>query len=162
MTTKYVSVTGGCFCGAVRYEADVNLHEAYYCHCKTCQKMSGAPAEIGVLVKPGTLIFTKNEPKYFKSSPFGSRGFCADCGSRLIWMTTGEAEGTTIEDEWTNVSVCSLDHPEHAIPKEHTCVESQLPWYKLADELPRKRSEDDPELVEAWANADMSHDGTPR
>jgi hypothetical protein len=123
--------------------------------------MSGAPAVIGVFVKLGTLLFTKNKPKYFKSSPFGIRGFCADCGSQLIWMTAGEEKGTTVEDEWTNVSVCSLDNPEDATPIEHTCVESQLPWFKLADKLPRKRSEDDAELVEAWANAGMSHDGTP-
>ena len=152
MTTKYTSVTGGCFCRVVRYEADVSLHDAYYCHCKTCQKTSGAPAEVGVLVKPGTLKFTGNEPKYFQSSPFGRRGFCFECGSRLIWMSPGN-------DEWTNVSAGSLDHPEHVVPKEHTCVESQLPWYQLADDLPRKRSDEEPDLIAAWTDAGMSSDG---
>jgi hypothetical protein len=123
--------------------------------------MSGAPAKIGVFVKPGTLRFTHNEPKYFQSSPFGSGGFCADCGSRLIWMTWGEEEGATVQDKWTNVSVCSLDHPERAVLIGHTCVESQLPWYQLADDLPRTRSEDDPELVAAWTKAGLSKDGTP-
>ena len=39
-------VTGGCLCGAVRYEAEVFLQSAYYCHCKSCQKSSGQPAEM--------------------------------------------------------------------------------------------------------------------
>ena len=75
-------------------------------------------------------------------------------------MTWGE-EGMPIEDEWTNVLVCSLDQPEQVIPAGHTCVESQLPWYQLADELPRTRSEDDPDIVAAWSAAELSHDGTP-
>ena len=154
MTESYVPVTGGCFCEAVRYEAEVNLHEAHYCHCKICQKTSGAPAELGVFVKPGTLKLTKAEPKFFQTSRIGRRGFCSECGSRLIWMSPSKAE-------WTNVSVGSLDHPEHVVPKEHMCVESQLPWYKVAEELPHKRSEDDPDLIAAWSNAGLSHDGKP-
>ena len=154
MTEKYHPVRGGYLCGAVRYEAEVNLHEAYYCHCRTCQKLSGSPAAIGVLVKSGTLSFAKEEPKFFQSSPFGRTGFCQHCGSQLIWMSPDN-------EEWTNVVVGSLDHPEHVVPSEHICVESQLPWYKLNDDLPRKRSEDDPELLETWANYGLSHDGKP-
>ncbi len=77
-------VTGGCFCGAVRYEAEVYLDDAYYCHCRTCQQTTGAPAEVGVLVKPGSLRFTKGEPKYYQTSHFAERGFCSDCGSRPL------------------------------------------------------------------------------
>jgi len=47
------------------------------------------------------------------------------------------------------------------VPRRHDCVESQLPWHRLADDLPRKRSEDDPEVVEMWAKYGSSHDGKP-
>ena len=57
--------------------------------------------------------------------------------------------------------VGSLDQPEDVVPRVHLCVESQLPWYKFDDDLPRKRSDDDPELVAAWANAGLTHDGKP-
>ena len=154
MSDKFVPVTGGCLCQAVRYEADVNLGEAYYCHCKTCQKSTGAPAEVGVLVKPGTLKFTKEDPKFFQSSPLARRGFCQHCGSRLVYMSL-------IRADWTNVSVGTLDHPEHVVPAEHICVESQFPWSDVADDLPRTRSEDDPDLTEAWANAGLTHEGKP-
>ncbi len=154
MSEEFFPVQGGCLCGAVRYEAAVALRSAYYCHCKACQKTSGAPAQIGVLVESGTLKFTKGDPKFFRSSPIGKRGFCEACGSQLIWMEPDDPD-----TKWTNVSVGSLDNPEQAAPIEHTCVESQLPWYELADELPRKRSDDDPELIEAWARAGLTHDG---
>ena len=65
------------------------------------------------------------------------------------------------KEDWTVISAGSLDHPEHVVPREHICVESQLPWYKLADDLPRTRSEDDPELLEAWSKHGLSHDGKP-
>ncbi len=65
------------------------------------------------------------------------------------------------KEEWTNVSACSLDHPEQVVPTEHICVESQLPWYELADNLPRIRSEDYPGLEEEWASAGLTHEGKP-
>jgi len=154
MTDKYTPATGGCFCGAVRYEAEVSLHEAYYCHCKACHKLSGTPAQVDVFVKPGTLRFTKEEPRFFQTSPFAKSGFCQHCGSRLVFIPTEK-------DDWTSVMVGSLDHPERAVPREHICVESQLPWYKPADDLPRSRSEDDPDLVASWAKFGLSHDGKP-
>jgi len=154
MSEKFVPVTGGCLCLSVRYEADVNLCEAFYCHCKTCQKTSGAPAEVGVMVKPGTLKFTKEDPKFFQSSPIGSRGFCQHCGSRLTWISPDKAD-------WTVVWAGSLDHPERVVPTEHLCVESQLPWYEVANDLPRMSSEEYTELKEAWASAGLTHEGKP-
>ena len=154
MTATYTPITGGCFCGAICYEAQVNLHEAYYCHCRACHKLSGTPAQVDILVKPGTLNFTMGKPKYFQTSPFAKSGFCPHCGSRLAYIALEK-------EDWTSVMVGSLDHPEDVVPSEHLCVESQLPWYKLDDDLPRKRSDDDPELVAAWANAGLTHDGQP-
>ena len=139
-------ITGGCYCGMVRFEARAYVKEAYYCHCRMCQKTSGAPAEIAVLVEPGSLRFTRGLPKFFQSSPFGERGFCANCGSRLIWKGVGDSY-----PEWMNLAVGCLDAPEVVVPTSHQCVESQLPWYNLQDGLPRLRSEDIPGLMEAWA-----------
>ncbi len=140
-------VTGGCLCGEVRYEAEAYLEDAYFCHCRMCQKSSGSPAEIGVYIKPGTLRYVAGEPKFFQSSAFGERGFCATCGSRLIWQHVGGAH-----PEYTNVSVGSLDMSERARPTSHQCVESQLPWYQFDDGLQRMRSDEMPELVALWAS----------
>ena len=146
MEDEAYKVTGGCLCGAVRYEAEAYLKQAHYCHCRMCQRSSGAPADIAVTVKPGSLVFTGEEPKYYKSSPFGRRGFCPHCGSRLVWMAPERPE-------WTNINVGTLDHPENVVPSQHICVDSQLPWYRLDDGLPQTRSDEDPDLAAAWAEA---------
>lgn len=139
-------VTGGCLCGKVRYVAEAYVRDAYYCHCRICQKSTGAPAEIGVLLVPGTLRYEGAEPRFYQSSPFGTRGFCDACGSRIIWASLmGE------KPEWDNVSAGSLDDSERVVPTSHQCVESRLSWYRFDDGLPSFRSDEMPELMAAWA-----------
>ena len=150
MGDKTMPVTGGCLCGAVRYEAEAFLHNASYCHCRMCQRASGAPVQVSVFIRPETLRFTSGEPKYYQSSSFGERGFCPNCGSQLIWRSRSAEH-----PEWTNLGVGCLDHPEHFVPASHEGVESQLPWFNIDDDLSRRRCEDDPELVAAWAAAEQ-------
>ena len=45
MGDRSEKVTGGCLCGAVRYEVEAYLHNAFYCHCRMCQRASGAPVQ---------------------------------------------------------------------------------------------------------------------
>ncbi|MFA9419190.1 MAG: GFA family protein, partial [Gammaproteobacteria bacterium] len=102
-------------------------------------------ADIGVLIKSGTLTYTDNEPTYYSASDSGQRGFCSNCGSRLVWRSQDPAE------DWaTNVTVCSLDHPEHARPYIHMFVDEQVPWYEVQDELPRTTSEEADSIEQQW------------
>lgn len=134
-------VTGGCLCGSIRYEAEVFLQNGYICHCTICQRSTGQPAEITVLIKAGTLKYLKKEPKYYVSSNDGKRGFCADCGSRIVWQALAP------EDDWlTNVTVGSLDRPAEARVTRHIYADTRLPWYHVCEELP-KLTEDDAELL---------------
>ena len=80
MTHKSTKVTGGCLCGNVRYEAEVFLHNGYICHCTICQRSTGQPAEITVLIKAGTLKYLKDEPKYYVSSDEASAAFVINAG----------------------------------------------------------------------------------
>jgi hypothetical protein len=126
-----VPVTGGCLCGAVRFEGEAFTRAAYYCHCTACQKSSGEPFEIGVPIKAGTLRFTKGSPTYYESSEFGKRGFCAVCGSRLLWAPVDP------KNEWsTNVAVCALDDPADVRPQCPTYTDTKLPWLNISDSLP--------------------------
>lgn len=140
-----VAVTGGCLCKAVRYEARAYLRMAYYCHCTICQKTTGAPFEIGVLLKQGTLRFTKGRPSYFRSSSFGKRGFCQICGSRLLWAAIDET------DDWqTNVAACSLDNPGDVRPSCHTYTDTKLSWLEIADGLPRHSEAEMDAVIAGW------------
>lgn len=139
-TTK---VNGGCLCGCVRYEAEVFLKNGYICHCTVCQKSSGQPAELTVLIKAGTLKYLKDEPTYYISSTFGKRGFCRECGSRIVWQAADP------QHEWTtNLDVGSLDNPSEARMTCHIYVDTQLPWYNICEDLPKFTEKDADAMIE--------------
>ena len=153
MMHQPTKVSGGCLCGGVRYEAEVFLHNGYICHCTICQRSTGQPAEITVLIKAGTLKYLKAEPKYHVSSASGKRGFCADCGSRVVWQALAP------EDDWlTNVTVGSLDHPSDAQMTRHICADTQLPWYDPCPHLPKLTADDGDRLI-ALLRAELNPNG---
>lgn len=79
--------SGGCLCGAVRYEANAPVAKIVQCHCANCQKASGAGASANILMDFAALNFTKGEPKIFVDTADSgvklNRAFCGDCGSSL-------------------------------------------------------------------------------
>ena len=152
MKHEVTKVTGGCLCGRVRYEAEVFLENGYICHCTICQRSTGQPAELTVLIKAGTLRYTRDEPKYYVSSPDGQRGFCAQCGSRLVW------QALRAEDDWlTNVTVGTLDRPQDARMSRHIYADTQLPWYDVCEGLPKLQAAD-AELLIDLLRAELSPD----
>jgi hypothetical protein len=132
MKAETTPVTGGCLCGRVRYEADVFLHNGYICHCTICQKSTGQPAEITVLIKAGTLRFLQDQPRFYANSASGQRGFCGTCGARIVWQALDPAEDWT-----TNLCVGSLDQRAAARVTCHIYADSQLPWYRVCEDLPK-------------------------
>ena len=137
------AVTGGCLCGRVRYKARVFLQNGYICHCTICQRSTGQPAEITVLIKAGTLRYLQDEPKYYVSSDTGKRGFCGHCGSRIIWQALRP------EDDWlTNVTVGTLDRPSVARVTRHIYADTQLPWYHVCEDLPKLTEQDAGHLID--------------
>ena len=77
------------------------------------------------------------------SSIDGKRGFCADCGSRIVWQALAQ------EDDWlTNVTVGSLDRPAEARVTRHIYADTQLPWYYACEELPKLTKHDAELLIE--------------
>ena len=139
--------TGGCLCGAVRYESSEPPIRTTICHCRMCQKSTGSAFMVAVGFSRTALRFTKGEPKLYKSSSIKDKGFCANCGSLLFdqYLTpTGNSGPDMI---W--VYVGTLDHPAAVSIGSHTGVESQLPWVHFDDGLPRSRCDGNPILVAA-------------
>ncbi|MGH7141074.1 MAG: GFA family protein [Minisyncoccia bacterium] len=125
-------VEGGCLCGVIRYrlEGEPAAEGAGYCHCRRCQRSGGAPVIAWVTFPKGALTFTKGEPKTFQSSPKAIRQFCPDCGTQLVFTYT---EGPDDLD----ISIVSLDDPSIFKPTYHIWTSSQIPWFNVADNLPR-------------------------
>jgi hypothetical protein len=145
MQEEAIKANGGCLCGKVRYEAEVFIKSGYYCHCAICQQASGHAGEVGVPVKIGSLVFTDGEPTYYTSSEFGKRGFCAHCGTKLIWRASNE------ELDWaTNVNAGSLDNRRDVQLTRHIYVDTQMPWNQMSDDLPRFAESDMEAVMEMW------------
>jgi DNA-binding winged helix-turn-helix (wHTH) protein len=143
-------VAGGCLCGAVRYLITEPAHDTVICHCRMCQRFSGAPLSVSSVYGTEAVKFTRGEPKYYKSSPFAERGFCANCGSSLVYRPVSPPVSPNWEG-WILIEVGSLDNPEPNVPTWQLGIESQLPWLDLPLGHIRVRCQDSPDIVEAWA-----------
>jgi len=148
-------ITGGCYCGAIRYESDDPPVEPGICHCRQCQRWTGS-AFLAVAGFPLTgFRYTKGNPKHNQSSSIVERCFCPDCGSSLHsrYLVNLGDDNAAENPEHVLVSIGTLDNPEVVEMEYHYGVESQLPWVHFDDELPRTRSEEDPDLISALSLA---------
>jgi hypothetical protein len=124
-------LTGGCFCGEVRYEASGTPFHETSCHCTICRRTTGAAFVTWFSVPRSQLRFVRGDPTRFRSTDKGTRRFCPRCGTQL----TFELEGL---DE-IDITTCSLDAPDALPPKDHTYMKSKLGWVNPADGLPQYR-----------------------
>lgn len=137
---------GGCQCGAVRYSARVEGNDAYYCHCRMCQKALGNLFAAFVAVGRRDVRWERGGPAYYKSSEIARRGFCRECGTPLTFEYLDD-------EEKMDLTVGSLDEPGRLCPVEHFGSESIVASFFTDDGLPRSRTEDSEELTERWRAA---------
>ena len=76
--------TGGCLCGAVKFEIRGPLRSVTICHCAMCRR-AGTSVGAYTACAPDRLAILGSELRWFQSSPIARRGFCATCGSQLFW-----------------------------------------------------------------------------
>ncbi|RST80202.1 GFA family protein [Aquibium carbonis] len=127
--TTTVSHTGGCRCGAVRFETAVAPHHVSYCHCADCRRASGAPVSAFVGFPADGVRFAAEEPRLFENGPV-SRSFCATCGSPIAYVDA------RLENQiWFMLG--AMDHPQDYKPTLHAYVREQLPYVHMSDDLPR-------------------------
>jgi len=130
--------TGGCLCGALRYEAAVTESENWYCHCRMCQKATGSVVSTSAVIKKSQLRMLKGTATFYQSSAGFERGFCANCGSPMFFRPIGE--------DWIAILTGTLDDPEVAPPDGHYGVESRISWLKIVDDLKQECTEHDVSL----------------
>ena len=125
-------LTGGCACGAVRYALGSEPFDAGWCHCRTCQLWSGAPAMAFASVAVGDFSFTAGEDKVgrFESSAFGHRAFCRACGTPLTMRVDHQPD--TVD-----FTLATLDDPDAVAPAFHIFHASRIAWFETVDDLPR-------------------------
>ena len=119
------AATGGCQCGAVRYEILASPLKVYVCHCRECRKQTASAYGISAIVEREAFRHTRGEPKsWVRVADSGRRlrlMFCPDCGSR-VWH---DREGL----DWPTISIegGSLDQPLDLRAAVHVWTSRKLP-----------------------------------
>jgi hypothetical protein len=122
-------LTGGCFCGSIRYELTGTPFQESNCHCSICRRTTGAPFVTWFSMPRSGFRLLGGELSRFESSASATRSFCPQCGAQLLF------EHADFPDEIA-ITTSSLDDPERVPPKGHIHTSSKLGWIKLADRMP--------------------------
>ena len=127
------ALTGGCGCGAVRFEIGQPLVSARYCHCTRCQRRTGTAASASGAVVPGSFHIVQGEERLRAWKPEGGaeKWFCRDCGSALF---TRDPE----EPERVGVRLGAIDGDPGVRPSARQFVAYAAAWETIPDDgLPR-------------------------
>ena len=137
-----LKLTGGCQCGARRYEATVVSDKAYFCHCRMCRKAVGHVHAAFFMVDAGAVTWFGREPAYFHSSKLAKRGFCPDCGTPLSFQY--------LDAGHMDLTVGSLDDPSALRLAGHGGVESRVDSFVDPGGLSESKTEDSADYVAKW------------
>lgn len=82
---------GGCLCGAIRFQCDLLTEEIVACHCEQCRRQSG---NYWAAIRAGgdTLEIDGRAALLWRRDRHTERGFCARCGSFILWRADGSPE----------------------------------------------------------------------
>ena len=124
--------TGGCRCGAIRFEAAGEPVHISYCHCGDCRRASGAPLSAFVGFGAADVTFHGEKGAAYGEAPF-ERRFCATCGSPISYADA-RLEGQIF------LMLGAMDRPEDYAPTVHGYTREQLPYLHIDDGLPRRET----------------------
>ena len=117
-------ITGGCYCGAIRFKAgDKPLHQAN-CHCANCRRAIGAQAAAWITVPSSSFAFEKGIPRSYQTDTGAQRTFCERCGTSLTYQND-------VRPNEIDITTGSLDRPEDFAPNKDVFPEEKLPWVEL-------------------------------
>jgi hypothetical protein len=130
-----LKIDGGCHCGHIKYEAEVDPDQVYLCHCTDCQAISGGAFRWGVPVAEAMFKLLAGEPKiYAKITGSGAMNhqlFCPECASPIYSTTIGA------EPKVFNLRLGTARQRDDLQPKTQYWCRSSQPWAVLHGESDR-------------------------
>jgi len=125
--------TGGCRCGAIRYECSAEPVMAGNCHCRLCQQVSGSAFTANVAV-PKDALRIMGDVKYHEAKADSgntvSLGFCSICGAPVVGQSSGMPALMMLR-------AGSLDDPSWYRPGMDLYTASAQPWDHMNPDLPK-------------------------
>lgn len=126
-------MTGGCLCGAVRYEISAEPVRRVNCHCRSCQRWSGS-AYLPLLFVPDSALQAagcyREFPTVAASGHTVYRAFCTQCGTPLFGRNS-------VFTELRPVAAMTLDDPALYHPDLDMWVADAQPWVTMNPDLPK-------------------------
>ena len=126
------SLTGSCFCGAIRFAIELPAGACVHCHCSMCRRMHGAAYVTWVEVPRDRFRVESGAERLhtFDSSGHGKRSFCTGCGSALFCELAERPDHI-------DVVIANLDGDVDLAPQAHIFFDDRASWTKVGDDLPR-------------------------
>ena len=125
-----VRATGGCLCGAVRYEVRGELRDVVVCHCEMCRRTHGHIGAYTAAAKSALRVVESRGLKWYASSSFARRGFCGECGARLFWERP--------ERDTISITAGTIDPPTGLSTILQIHCEDAGDYYTIAPDVPRR------------------------
>ena len=121
--------TGGCLCGAVRYQVTGPLRPVVLCHCTQCRRSTGHFMAATAARHRDFRLSAESELRWYVSSDSARRGFCASCGSTLFWQGAGR--------DYISIAAGTLDGATGLTSAAHIFVADKGDYYAIDDGLPQ-------------------------
>jgi hypothetical protein len=120
-----MKIDGGCHCGHITYEAEVDPEKVTVCHCTDCQRLSGSAFRTVVPAPREAFALLTGQPKiYIKTAESGSKraqAFCPECGTPIYSAAVGDAPAYSIR-------VGTIRQRAELPPKAQIWCRSALDW----------------------------------
>lgn len=126
-------LSGGCLCGAVRYEVAGDPVWSAGCCCRDCARSTGTPFVVWVGFSPGNVTFTGDDTCICETSEGVLRGFCETCGTALTYGRSAEFD---TDRPILYVAAATLDDPEAFPPTEVVWYAQRPSWFNLEPAVP--------------------------
>jgi hypothetical protein len=118
--------SGGCLCGAVRFQAVAPLRSFIACHCGQCRKQSGHYTAMTGVPLDRFALTLEDGLGWYRASEAAERGFCRKCGSLLFWKPTGEQR--------ISISGGAFDGSTGARIEKHIFCADKGDYYEIVDD----------------------------
>jgi hypothetical protein len=129
-----MTLEGGCTCGAVRYRMTSKPMFVHCCHCRWCQRETGAAFALNAMIEADRVIVLQGTPETVDTPSNSGKGQkfvrCPSCRTALWSHYAGAGDAVSF------IRVGTLDEPDRLPPDIHIFISSKQPWVVLSPDIP--------------------------
>ncbi len=125
-------LTGGCYCGALRYEVTAKPIFKAQCHCRACSHVSGGGPNYFMTIPSAGFAYVAGVPTSFTRSDLNTpvtRESCGECGTHIVTRRPGLDAAI--------LKIGTLDDPSaYRGPRAAIYTAEMQPYQQIPDDIP--------------------------